>query len=115
MKIQPRLNEFLNVLTKFVNDQIPLTMKIGKWEQPVPRREFSIEKGSKYVRIVKNDVGDSHRTVYCFVDINTGDILKAASWKAPAPRGVRGNIFADDFGMSCCDRHGVKYLVGPRK
>lgn len=34
-------------------------------------------------------------SIYCFVDIETGDILKAASYKAPA-KGARGNIYNPD-------------------
>lgn len=35
------------------------------------------------------------RSVYCFIDLSNGDILKAAGWKAPA-KGARGNIFNDN-------------------
>ena len=49
---------------------------------------LTVENGMRFARIVKSDEG-SHRSVFGFVDRNTGDILKAASWKAPAaiPRG----------------------------
>ena len=33
--------------------------------------------------------------VFAFIEISTGDVLKAASWSSPAPH-ARGNIFASD-------------------
>ncbi len=54
---------------------------------------FSAEYGPKNVRIVISD--RSSRSVYCFVDIESGDILKSASWKAPA-KGKRGSIWNDE-------------------
>jgi len=44
-----------------------------------------------------------------------GDILKSGSWKAPAPNGVRGNIFTEDFGASSVNEYGAKYLTGPSR
>lgn len=52
-------------------------------------------RGVKYVRVVRKETFGAGRSVYCFVEKSTGDILKAASWKAPA-LGVRGNIYADN-------------------
>ncbi len=52
-------------------------------------RPTTFMKGKKYVRIVVANT--AQRWVYCFVDIETGNILKAAGWKAPA-KGIRGNI-----------------------
>jgi len=39
---------------------------------------------------------DTKGSIHCFVDKNTGDIYKAATWKAPYLKGknsVRGNIY----------------------
>lgn len=48
--------------------------------------------------------------VHTFIDFYNGDILKAASYKAPAKNGVRGNIWSDDLGESVIDHFGAKYL-----
>lgn len=53
-------------------------------------KPVSVEAGSKNLRIVCTSGGS--RSVYCFVSKETGDILKAAGWKAPA-KGARGSIF----------------------
>jgi len=66
--------------------------------------------GNKYVRIVQEDADrNGQRFVHSFVNMKNGDILKAGGWKAPAPNGIRSNIFADD----CADHvneHGTIYL-----
>lgn len=58
------------------------------------RYVLSVECGTRYVRVVKTIAGTSQRSVYCFVDRTNGDVLKAASWKAPAKH-ARGNIFRE--------------------
>lgn len=73
---------------------------------PVLHPKLSVSMGRRYARIVKTDVGS--RSVYCFVDITTGGILKAASWKAPA-KGVRGSIYAEDHGSSAVTAYGAVY------
>lgn len=50
---------------------------------------FSIEYGKRFAKIARKSYGST--SVHCFVEISTGDIYKAATWKAPA-KGVRGNI-----------------------
>ena len=48
--------------------------------------------GLKNTRIVMVTNPDgSGRSVHCFIDNATGDVYKAAGWKAPA-KGIRGNI-----------------------
>jgi hypothetical protein len=50
------------------------------------------------------------KCVHCFVDMETGDIYKAAGWKAPA-KGVRGNIFDDNFSINKgVTEYGASYL-----
>ena len=50
------------------------------------------EDGTKTTTIVE----DTRGSIHCFVDKNTGDIYKPASWKAPYTKGnnaVRGSIY----------------------
>jgi hypothetical protein len=59
------------------------------WEMDTP--------GKRFVRIVMSTHTDPTtgerrgRSVHAFVDLATGDLLKAAGWKAPA-KGPRGNL-----------------------
>jgi hypothetical protein len=55
------------------------------------RYNISVERLRKYWRIVMDNGG---RSVHAFVDPTTGDVLKAAGWKAPA-KGVRYNLLND--------------------
>lgn len=55
----------------------------------LPAPQVTIQYGKRYARIVLNNAPGTG--VHSFVDLTTGDILKAASWKTPA-KGARGNI-----------------------
>lgn len=63
------------------------------------------EEGRRYIKVIREG------SVHCFVDKTNGDVLKAASYKAPAKH-ARGNIFNDDNGLGCMTPHGAKYLRG---
>lgn len=54
----------------------------------------TIELGRRFAKLVQSD-GGSSRSAIMFVDRNTGDVFKAASWSAPA-KGIRGNIFSNN-------------------
>ena len=71
--------------------------------------EIRVELGRKYAKVINGRNGGS---VHTFIDLTNGNILKAASYKAPAPNGVRGNIFDDDCGMSCVGPFGALYVNG---
>ena len=59
--------------------------------------------GRKYYKVIKGN------SVFCFVNRQNGDVLKAASWAAPAAH-ARGNIFDDDNGLSRITPYGPEYL-----
>jgi len=76
--------------------------------------KVTADVGSKYARVVKVDQLNGSRSVHTFVNLDNGDILKSGGWKAPAPNGVRGNIFETDLGASVVNEMGANYLRGPR-
>lgn len=65
-----------------------------------------ISTGKRFARIIKKD--GSSISAYGFIDLVNGDLLKAASWKAPAMH-ARGNIFNQDM-LSGCGPYGMAYL-----
>lgn len=65
--------------------------------------EVSVNYGRRYAKLV-TDQG-----VFCFVDLTNGDVLKAASFRAPAKH-ARGNIFDADGGRSAVNAYGANYL-----
>ena len=70
--------------------------------------EFVIETGRKYhkiIMVVPNGDRPASRSVHAFVDKKTGELYKAASWKAPA-KGVRFDlrVITDrEFVLENCD------------
>lgn len=52
--------------------------------------DYQIETGKKYHKVIFVDGGGS-RSVHCFIDKQTGEVYKSASWKAPA-KGVRYDL-----------------------
>lgn len=80
-----RLNEFL-----FNMNELYRLYFLSKGYSHNPPT-FSAQPGSKNIKVVENRP-EGGASVYCFIDKATGDILKAAGWKAPA-KGVRGSIW----------------------
>lgn len=71
---------------------------------------LTAEPGRTYIKIVSSDRGTHRsRSVWAFVVVANGDILKPATWKAPAKH-ARGNIFDDARGMGRIGPYGPEYL-----
>jgi len=73
------------------------------------KEKLSISTGRRYVKLIAKRTDRNGSRVFAFIDMNTGDILKPATWNAPAMH-ARGSIFADDFGLSSTLWTGPKYL-----
>ena len=56
--------------------------------------DYQVETGKKYHKVIFVDGGGS-RSVHCFIDKNTGSVLKSASWRNPA-KGERYNLLNED-------------------
>lgn len=67
---------------------------------------LEVNNGRRYYRVERVD---NQRSAHCFIDRTNGDVLKSASWKAPAKH-ARGNIFSDDNGLNCMGEFGAEYL-----
>lgn len=59
---------------------------------------LKVEVGSKYIKVVSKGSAHSFICLHDMGKFTKGDILKAASWAAPAKNFARGNIMARDFG-----------------
>jgi hypothetical protein len=72
----------------------------------VPKLAF--QKGKKQTRVVKMEYG-AVQCVYCFIEHETGKIMKPAGFAAPEPkRYERGNIFREDP-LEGCGVYGTDY------
>jgi hypothetical protein len=96
------IEKFVKTLQKRVNEHTK-----ANYPSLTPDK-IEVEYGNKYARIVKGR-SDTSRSVHCFIEVATGDIYKAATWKAPAKH-VRGNINTPDRGMSAVGVYGANYL-----
>ena len=85
----------------------------SKWEERAARakftgvtRTYSYEIGRKYAHIIQGDSNSrsSHSWVVIGDDkkFKIGDILKSASWKAPARNFERGNVISGDWNAIDC-------------
>ena len=55
------------------------------------------EYGKKFIKIIKDGSVHSFIVIEDGPKWKAGDILKAATWKAPAQNFSRGNVFVGDF------------------
>jgi len=62
---------------------------------PGPDLTITVKFGRKYAKLLSNNGG----AAWGFVDMTTGDLLKAASWSAPAKH-ARGNIASAEYGKN---------------
>ena len=67
------------------------------------RDKFSFKRGGRYVKVIKGG------GVHCFVDTTNGNVLKPASWRAPAKH-ARGNVFDASNGLGSMGPYGPAYL-----
>lgn len=78
-------------------------------EAPVPTATAVVEGSRKYIRVSQYRPVTGQYAVYCFIDIETGNILKAAGWSGPELKNPRGNI-ADDRPLAQLTAVGAQYL-----
>ena len=109
-------------------------IKIGKWHIDNHRQfkdlykrqknDYTYTQGPKYIKVFNTEMGQK-RSIADFIDKSTGDILKPASYNAPA-KGARGNVldkqymsdlkrFFDTHGGHLYSRHSLAYMTKQRK
>jgi hypothetical protein len=103
--LQQKLTQFVAGVQELLNKEY-LT-------HPASTPRISFSEGKKYIRVIRQrpcvyGVFEDE-SVYCFIDTTNGDVLKAASWKAPAKH-KRGNIFDQWNGLRNCSWTGPAYL-----
>jgi hypothetical protein len=70
---------------------------------------LEVKTGSRYTKLIRRDTVGSSACVFAFVDNTNGDVLKPASFKAPAKH-ARGNIFDEANGLANMNWTGPCYL-----
>lgn len=102
---EDRLNSWVAGCQKIINDYF------AKNYPNLKPNILSTIPGKRYVKIFSvNDGGAGYgRSAWAFIDKETGEVKKPASWKAPAKH-ARGNIFAPDNGLTGMGPYGPPYL-----
>lgn len=81
----------------------------AKFPKTTPYKDtFVFTVGKRFYKICRSRDGIKPASSYAFVDKNTGELYRAASWSAPALY-VRGNI-NDESGLKACNEYGVVTL-----
>jgi hypothetical protein len=100
---QAKLQSWLEACQKLINDHFAKDLP----NLSVP--SLSLSPGKRYIRVVRTENAGQSRSVYAFIDVTNGDVLKPASWKAPAKH-ARGNIFDESNGLQYMSSYGPAYL-----
>ena len=96
---------FFEGCKKINSDYIDRSFPVLAGYTGVRKDVFSFSQGRRYIKVIRGG------SVHCFVDRTNGDVLKAASWKAPAKH-ARGNLFDKDNGLGSMGEFGPAYLRG---
>ena len=117
--IEETLEDSINKFAEYVDGIKNKNFKDNNYKYAVPGVTVTI--GKSYAKLINTELYDDKdlrtRAAYCFIalkDINTksitavkGDILKPASWSAPA-KWARGNIF-DESTFTCANPSSIEY------
>jgi hypothetical protein len=99
-----RLQRWLEAAQTIINENYA-----SRFPNLTPSR-LEMSDGRRYIRIdTIVDGGRGQRSVFAFIDKWSGDILRAATYKAPAKH-ARGNLFDANGGVSELTPYGPKYL-----
>jgi len=74
---------------------------LGRAEKIADSKLYVEAGGRKFIKITRGG------SVHCFIEIATGNVLKAATWRAPAKH-PRGNIYT--IGQEGVSEYGALYL-----
>jgi hypothetical protein len=111
LEFNQALENFRQVLEKLCNDALAENhTTLAEIEQI----KIELEPGPKFIRVVRTVIhkptGQTQsRSAHCFIEAETGNILKASAWKAPEKKNPRGNIFNQNP-LGGVTQYGVVYL-----
>ena len=94
--MKTKIEEFVKRVETESNEDLRKTYTSPNYD---PTKTFSVSFGRKYAKITSRDSGGSSGGVWGFVNMENGDLLKAASWSAPAKH-ARGNIESAAYGRN---------------
>ena len=66
----------------------------------LPDDKYEVKEGRKYIIIIRDRSVSAFISKVDFKHFKKGDVLKPASWNAPALNSARGNIFEEGYPMN---------------
>ena len=75
---------------------------------------YIFDEKTRYAKVYCNENDSKQGSIFAFIDMTNGDILKPASAKIPA-KGARGNVFDDDYGTQYSTVYGPAYAADMKK
>ncbi len=98
---------FKDNVTKFVKDAQGVINEHMKQFPSLGVPKLTLDVGNRYIKVVREETHG--KSVYCFIDMKNGDVLRAATWKAPAKH-ARGNISTYTDINQVVSPYGAHYL-----
>ena len=108
------INEYLNFVEEWceVLEHKAFARQHGQWSKEKKTTYFWFKINKKYTKIIQTDHGND--SVHAFLENETLDIYKAATWNSPA-KDARYNLFRDfDHILEVCESNGG-YLYKGKK
>jgi hypothetical protein len=103
------ISNFINALCVRLNEY-KVNMGLTYFE----KYEVIATEGKKFFKVLSREIGPNmsaqHTRIVAFVDKNTGDIFKPASFNVPAKH-ARGNINSESHGMEAISPEGNVYYL----
>jgi hypothetical protein len=111
-KFTASLKTFMDNLTKIVHENTTGNKTQHHPDGLTYSWSLTYEEGYKYVRIVLTSDynGLKQKTAWGFIDKRSGDIFRAASWKAPSLNHIRGNLYDEHNGLLNAAWTGPAYI-----
>ena len=97
-----KFESFLNGVRKIYDDHM------DKSFPTLEKNVIEYTEGKRYIRLISRRPDAQSGSAHLFVDKKNGDVLKTASWAAPA-KGARGNIFDAHNGLARISPYGAEY------
>jgi len=105
------INKAVDMLVKGVQKKIDADYSKNYSNLKPPK--LLVKKGKRYIKIIRKEVTGSGTSVFAFIDAKEGptfgDILKPASWNAPAKH-ARGSVFDGSWGVNSVGVYGPAYM-----
>jgi len=108
---EKKFNVWLKGAQKIIDDHAKKQGQGNKTTEDIYANVLTVKKNKKYWKVITTPKVGAGGSVFAFINTINGDVLKAASFKAPAKH-ARGNIFDKMNGLGSMGPYGPASLRG---